>query len=394
MHALAAASEENVNAHWAGLGFYRRARLLHQGAKRVVEEHNGEIPQTVEGLMEISGIGRYTASAISSIAFEVCVPVVDGNVCRVLSRLTGIANHIKAPALKDKLGWDLATQIVEAGDGKYAGEVNQAIMELGATYCAPSGTGVDPRDPLKDFYRSTRLGRAYSSATSTDIKRIASLQRPSTTCELCSSDGIETILADFQANLRGKAISSEDAAKYGHSVFPLDPPKSKKREEDLAVAALSNTFNNETWWLLVKRPPSGLLAGQWEFPSVCVQTRNNTNVKTQPPKAQGRRTKLTKYLQDLCEDQEYTPDLKRKEVDPAPIEHIFSHVKHIMWVETCCSFEEIEILEWTTSENKQVRWMREKDMRDVGITSGVKKVLKAVKNHTVVNTAPKKKQKR
>ena len=76
---------------------------------------------------------RFTASAIASIAFDKCVPVVDGNVCRVISRLKGVANNIKAPIFKDKIGWTLAEQIVTAGDGKYAGEVNQALMELGAT---------------------------------------------------------------------------------------------------------------------------------------------------------------------------------------------------------------------------------------------------------------------
>ena len=158
VHDLANATEEQVNSHWAGLGFYRRARMLHSGAKMIVDKYDGELPKTVDELMTIDGIGRYTASAISSIAHNQCVPVVDGNVCRVLARLTGVANHIKAPIFKDKLGWDLAKQIVEAGDGQHAGEVNQALMELGATYCAPNGSGIDDRDPLKEFYRSTRIG--------------------------------------------------------------------------------------------------------------------------------------------------------------------------------------------------------------------------------------------
>lgn len=79
VQSLASATEDKVNAHWAGLGFYRRAKLLHTGAKLVSEEYNGELPKTVNELMKISGIGRYTASAIASIAFGVQVPVVDGN---------------------------------------------------------------------------------------------------------------------------------------------------------------------------------------------------------------------------------------------------------------------------------------------------------------------------
>ena len=114
VHSLANATAEEVNSHWAGLGFYRRARLLHAGAKRVVSEYNGIVPNAVKELMKIEGIGRYTASAIASIAYGVEVPVVDGNVCRVLSRLTGVANHIKAGVLKDDLGWSLAERIIKA----------------------------------------------------------------------------------------------------------------------------------------------------------------------------------------------------------------------------------------------------------------------------------------
>jgi A/G-specific adenine glycosylase len=98
-----------------------------------MEELNGKVPHTVEGLLLITGIGPYTANAVASIAFDGCVPVVDGNVYCVLSLLMGIATHIKAPIAKDKLGWTLAQQLVEAGDGLHAGDVNQAIMELGAT---------------------------------------------------------------------------------------------------------------------------------------------------------------------------------------------------------------------------------------------------------------------
>src|SRR6056297_2861249 len=91
VEALAAASESQVNAQWAGLGFYRRAAMLHAAARQVVDKHGGQIPQTVDGLMELSGIGRYTAGAIASICFDVAAPIVDGNVLRVLSRLRGVA---------------------------------------------------------------------------------------------------------------------------------------------------------------------------------------------------------------------------------------------------------------------------------------------------------------
>ena len=363
VHDLAAASDEDVNAHWAGLGFYRRARLLHQAAKYVVDKLGGELPTTVEGLLELPGIGRYTASAIASIAYGVPVPVVDGNVCRVLSRLSGIANHVKAPVLKDKYGWDLAARIVTED----AGEVNQALMELGATYCAPSGTGVDPGDPLEGFYLSTDLGseiyRAREKGTLSGL-----LERSSGTgCPICSDEGVGQALNDILSSL-DDGIAPEHC---GHRALPLEPPKLAKRDEVLAVAALS--FNES--WLMVKRPPEGLLAGQWEFPNVCVWKSEKQNKGGEVPNIvpKERREALNEYLLELGD-----LDTKRKEVGDVPVEHIFSHVRHIMWIEHS-SLSDVDLdREWTTADGRPARWMTEADMRLVGITSGVKKVLKAV----------------
>lgn len=417
VYELAAATEDQVNAHWAGLGFYRRARYLHQGAKYVVEELNGELPSTPQELSKIAGIGPYTASAIASIAFEVCVPVVDGNVCRVLSRLTGIANHIKHPMLKDKLGWKLAAQIVEAGDGSSPGLVNQAIMELGATYCAPAGNGIDHRDPLKNYYLSTRLGRAYMTAlkdgtthdddNDKNDKLNLSSSGGSERCRLCDSDGIQVILQKFRESIVANGTTVEEAAKVGHAAFPTDPPKKEKREEDLAVAVLLNQYETEDIvehdasirYLMVKRPKAGLLAGQWEFPNVCVQTRtkkskNKLEPTTKLPKKAERDRALTKFLlEDLFlnhpDDSIITAvsNLSRS-ANKQPMEHIFSHVKHYMWVEVGrlseLNLEEGD-LEWKSPSGKEVRWMNKNDMGKVGITSGVKKVLQAVEQSSRLN---------
>jgi A/G-specific adenine glycosylase len=405
---LADASDEDVNAHWAGLGFYRRARLLHKGAKRVVEHHDGQLPQTMDELTEIEGIGPYTASAIASIAFNVCVPVVDGNVCRVLSRLRGIANHIKAPILKDDLGWKLAKQIVSAGDGTHAGEVNQALMELGATYCAPSGTGTDDRDPLKSFYLSSQIGLAFveeriklmqAGFDSFPVEEymddaIASREH---VCKLCDDEGVRLIfdqLSDAAELLNGATMNS---GQLGHGVFPTAPPKKAKREEVLAVAALSHVTSKksaERRWLLVKRPANGLLAGQWEFPSACVWTSASTkpksgekrkNVATEVPTivAPERVEALNRLLQKLSsEGHDWLEECNRHEVGAEPIEHVFSHVRHTMWIEHGDGSKHVDLSapdEWTSPKGKEVRWMSEDDMHQVGITAGVKKILNAVK---------------
>jgi len=125
--ALAAASQEDVLAAWSGLGYYRRARMMHQGAQQIAEQHGGCFPQDSESLRALPGIGRYTAAAIASIAFAEPVAVVDGNVERVLQRLTGI--HLTTPQT-----WQHAQALLAENR---PGDFNQAMMELGATVCVP-----------------------------------------------------------------------------------------------------------------------------------------------------------------------------------------------------------------------------------------------------------------
>jgi A/G-specific adenine glycosylase len=124
---LAAAREASVLAAWSGLGYYRRARMLHGAAKRVVKEHGGKFPANSTGLLELPGIGRYTAAAIASIAFDEPVAVVDGNVERVVQRFVGM--RITGEEVWQKVGAWL--------EARRPGDFNQAMMELGATVCLP-----------------------------------------------------------------------------------------------------------------------------------------------------------------------------------------------------------------------------------------------------------------
>lgn len=405
VYALAKASEDEVNAHWAGLGFYRRARMLHKGSKYVVDDLDGIVPSSVDELMKIDGIGRYTASAVASIAFDKCVPVVDGNVCRVLSRLKGIANNIKAPIFKDKLGWNLAEQIVNAGDGKHAGEVNQALMELGATYCAPSGTGIDVRDPLIEFYASTKIGKevsAMQSRNSIDNFVSTSLaKRKENRCALCDPDGISNALRHIHEGLQTKdsdISASEHAASLGHASFPPAPIKKSKREEVLAVVALSCevTGSTEKRWLMVKRWKTGLLANQWEFPNSCIwistdgndkRKKNKKNALVEVPmiSIEKRQKAVDELISDLSVvlGNVYGAGFDGQWLDKN-ITHIFSHVRHTMYIQYGKS--PLILSNSTLSKSSflqdgrelELRWMTESDMKSVGITSGVKKVLAAV----------------
>ncbi len=131
VHALAEAQLESVLTAWAGLGYYRRARSLHAGAREIVARFGGALPNDPARLREIPGVGPYTAGAIASIAFQERAPLVDGNVARVLSRLFAIDEPIDAPATVKRL-WQLAGELVPA---HRPGDYNQALMELGAMVC-------------------------------------------------------------------------------------------------------------------------------------------------------------------------------------------------------------------------------------------------------------------
>jgi A/G-specific adenine glycosylase len=132
---LANAPEPDVLAVWSGLGYYRRARMLHSGAKVVVSDHAGSLPRTSAQLSTLPGIGEYTSAAIASIAFGEAVAAVDGNVERVLTRVAGLAAD--GPVAKSSLRVGIQGIADHVLDRARPGDFNQAMMELGATVCLP-----------------------------------------------------------------------------------------------------------------------------------------------------------------------------------------------------------------------------------------------------------------
>ncbi len=208
IQALSAASDEEVLAAWSGLGYYRRARFLHRGARTVLTEHHGNLPQTAAELRTLPGIGAYTSAAIASIAFGEAAAVVDGNVERVLLRQTGYGEaaangHTQSRCLKAAEIQDLANQLI---DPKRPGDFNQAMMELGATLCLP-------RNPL---------------------------------CLHCP--------VQKSCRTRGE-----------HPTTARKPALTAK----IAVALVQRRRKTETQLLLVQRPASaGVMPGMWELPSL------------------------------------------------------------------------------------------------------------------------------
>ncbi len=139
VHALAEAPLDRVLSLWSGLGYYRRARLLHRGACDVIRDHGGALPREPRDLLRVAGIGRYTAGAIASIAHGVSAPIVDGNVARVLSRFDAM-NEDPASTRGKRVLWSRAEELAR---GDAPGDLNQALMELGATVCTPRNPSCD-----------------------------------------------------------------------------------------------------------------------------------------------------------------------------------------------------------------------------------------------------------
>lgn len=158
VRALADASLDAVLAAWAGLGYYSRARNLHAGAQAIAARFAGALPGSAAALRAVPGIGPYTAGAIASIAFGERAPLVDGNVARVLARVLGVEHDIKSTAGTRAL-WAAAADVMQALPASAApGDLNQGLMELGATICAPT----QPRClvcPLMGDCEAARTGR-------------------------------------------------------------------------------------------------------------------------------------------------------------------------------------------------------------------------------------------
>jgi A/G-specific adenine glycosylase len=178
IHQLAAAEERQVLRLWEGLGYYRRARQLHAAARQIVNLHGGQFPRAVNVLRELPGIGRYTAGAIASIAFDQRAPILEANTIRLLSRLIGYRGDPRSPAGQRVL-WQLAETILPPKD---MAQFNQALMDVGSPICTPS----EPRCgtcPLFDMCATRATGlqheipRPKPRKTYSDIREAAVIVR-------------------------------------------------------------------------------------------------------------------------------------------------------------------------------------------------------------------------
>jgi A/G-specific adenine glycosylase len=164
---LASASLDDVHDHWAGLGYYARARNLHATAQVVVADHGGALPRDLDALRRLPGIGRYTAAAVASLGFGIDVATVDTNIDRVLGRVFGVRAPAKSAARAKRI-WALAERLVPRGRSS---DWNQALMDLGATICTARAPRC-PACPVRRVCRSVpKRGRGRAPSGSLAARR-------------------------------------------------------------------------------------------------------------------------------------------------------------------------------------------------------------------------------
>jgi A/G-specific adenine glycosylase len=259
IYALAQASEEDLMSVWQGLGYYSRARNLQQGVREVVARYGGEVPDSHAAIVALPGIGAYTAGAILSIAHNKAEPAVDGNVFRVISRLLKIEEPIEQPSTKRRV--EGAVRSMMAAIPRY-GDITQALMELGAIVCTP-------RNPR---------------------------------CRECPW---EAFCIAYANEVQG------------------DLPRKKVPDPVKIVPVYTGILIDAERVLAVKRPPQGLLAGMWEFPSV------------ETVEAAGAQDKLAERFRELgCEVE--------VEVEWFTLKHTFSHREWQMRFFLCQGMQRLE----------------------------------------------------
>lgn len=205
---LAGAQEEVLLKLWEGLGYYNRVRNMQKAAQIVMERYDGILPAEYEALKQLPGIGAYTAGAIASIAYGIPEPAVDGNVLRVLKRISASYDDITKEKVKKELEEDLR----EIMPKDRPGDFNQSLMELGATVCLPNGKPLCEQCPVMHLCKAFHTG-----------------------CEL---------------------------------ELPVKPKKKERRIEERTVFVIKKEMGNAYEIVLHKRPKTGLLSGLWELPNV------------------------------------------------------------------------------------------------------------------------------
>ncbi|KAF7972150.1 hypothetical protein HWV62_18796 [Athelia sp. TMB] len=321
---------EQVNALWKGLGYYSRAARLLAGAQKCVQSSElcGRLPNNAKDMQAlIPGIGRYSAGAICSIAYGEKVPVLDGNVTRLMSRILALHAPITAKSTLNLL-WRAAETMVELSDHSAdnevrkegdAGDINQALIELGSTVCKV-------KEPLCNACPVQEWCGAYKLANSSISEHIPDMED---LCNLCEALPVPIAVI----------------------AFPMKAEKKKAREEVDHVSVIewrSRRSSHERWFLLVRRPEGGLLAGLHEFPTTANVPADSSSANMQAMEAHGLITNLlvaplapyrsskSKFFEPKHKQGDKGDDLRIADIRAAgDVPHVFSHIKktyRVQWV--------------------------------------------------------------
>lgn len=227
---LAAAPEEELLKCWEGLGYYSRARNIKKAAEILTEKYNGSFPESYEEILALPGIGSYTAGAIASIAFELPVPAVDGNVLRVLSRVTGSFDDILKQSTKKKME-ALVSEVIWPGS---AGDFNQALIETGAMICIPGGAPLCSQCPFFTVCAARSQGLTEKLPVKTPKKKRKIEEKTVLLLEYQDKiairkrreDGLLASLYEF-VNVPGQLSAEEAGALLEQEVRPERLPEAK-----------------------------------------------------------------------------------------------------------------------------------------------------------------------
>jgi A/G-specific adenine glycosylase len=261
---LAEAPEDKVLKMWEGLGYYSRARNLKEAATQIVLHHQGVFPNEPKEIIKLKGIGPYTAGAISSMAFDLPTPAIDGNLMRVLSRLFEIDLDIS----KQKNRKVFETVCLYLIDEERPGDFNQALMDLGRTICTPKNYFPE-QSPVKDFN-----------------------------------------------------------ASYLNDTWQQYPVKKKKSKPKPVTYVALMLQNEEGAYLLEKRPETGLLANMWQFPLIKVEDiiSDGTWKSFKPVILEALDSEQKAFIEQYMKENYGTP-IQMNEQTSGVVQHVFSHLK-------------------------------------------------------------------
>ncbi|WVN88166.1 A/G-specific adenine glycosylase [Cryptococcus depauperatus CBS 7841] len=370
---LAKADVEEVNAAWRGLGYYRRARSLLEGAKTVMSnsKYHGRLPSDPVVLeKEITGVGRYTAGAICSMAYGIKTPIVDGNIHRLLTRLLALYAPQTAP-LTIKFLWAAAQKLVEQLPEKdtykgITGDWNQALMELGSQVCKPVSAECGTCPLQKACKAYSELSEAPTKIVSTETK-----------CQLC---------APIPREPNQDRIPSV-------TVFPMKKEKKLSRIEEESVCVIEwQGLEQERRWLFTKRPEKGLLAGLYEPPTIPVASGSTFSEK------------LSASIEVIGDCIFLSRDdieiIKASSRRVRSISHIFSHINmtyHIFHIiVNTPTYSPFSIKD---NAPRPIAWLNAEEVEGANVGTGVKKVWAEIYGSwgsfevSLTGSAPRKKRK-